>query len=294
MASPDNKIGRLIRNFLLEKGFTNIEYQKSPNGFFLNPDYYAKNRKKIIAIYVREKNIPLLLIQKIAQTKEKNKSLELYLLFKNRPKRQTQKEISLFSIGVLFRGKKKIELLCKSKNFSKKKILIKKKEKKKSVKMHEIGLFPSSIQGLKERKSVIRIVNEIRDSWDVPIFCKLVEKNRKFGKMNDNETEKTILDLFQETDIFVCVLTESFRVWVNFEIRNSVRYFKNDKIIIFIKSVSSKRRDKKQTKLIEWIEKQEIKYLPYLELKEFESLTRHEIHQEIKKLYSRAKAQCPF
>lgn len=282
-----------IKSILVEKGYKTVEFDTSPKEFSLNPDIYGQTGKKAIAFYLRNgREPPHFMLQKIGLVKSIMDELVIYIVFLKKTRKSAVKNISLYGIGVALFQKGVLKIQSESRNFSKKASKLRKRVMKKMRKIETINLFPSSIQKAEERKVIIKIVEEIGGTFDVPIFGKLVEKDSSF---TIDKVRENILKLLGQSDILVGVLTEEFRELVGFEIRKSFDFLSRKRIIILVKDVSRETRDKDQNRLISWLKKQNgFKYLPYSNLKDFECTARREIYFKVKSIYEEEGVEYPI
>lgn len=290
--SLDHNLANKARNALVHLGYRDIQIEASPDGFSLNPDIYGEDRKRAVALYFRKREeIPEFLLQRMVLVKSSKEELDIYVIFPKKPGKMAVSRVSLYGIGVAhFRGAV-LTVIRKSRNFAEKTLPLKTEIAKPKGRMHIINLFPSSPQKAQERKTILSIVEEIRNTHEVPIFPKPVEKDRRF---TIEELRENVNELLSVSDIFFGVLKDEFREIVDYEVRKSFDHIRRDRMIILVETVSRKKRDDRQNKLIDWLKKQRFKYLPYTGQKDFEYTARREIYRDVKSIYRKGGVEPPF
>ncbi len=279
---------------LKEMGYPHVELESSPEGFNVNADIYARNSNKAMAIFLRNRpHVPEFLIHRIATTKSPILDVRIYIVFLAGLDKDSAENVSLYGIGVAKLAHGELEILSPSINFSDRAPEKEEKLREAAKKVSQIDVFPSTIQNEDEREAIVSIVTEIRETHQVPIFEKLVEKDRRYT-ITETEVRKNIVAYLKETDIFVCALGEKHSKMVDFEVRNSFRYVDNGRIIVLVKSVSKNKRDRKQNILINWLQGRKHKYLPYVDIADFVRTVRKQLYLEVRSFYTEAGVECPY
>ena len=289
------KITEILRN----KGFRTISFNEINIPVNWAFDIFAEKKDEVVVFEYRKNDRLLdIFFQRLKDIKKFDKKLSIYLVFERRPKGSVISKLSSLGIGIMLFQKDKIFTLSKSKDFSKKKpkkIIKKPREIPKS--MHQIFVYVSSRQYendggeiCKERGIICNIIHDFYRRHQLPVTARLVEYDRRDRKINEK-----IRKNLHESHLFVCALREEFSGYVDYEVKKAFDIIReNELILILKKNMPLNSVDKKQIKLIEYIENKDNYHLPYSNLTEFEDVVYHNLLQMIEKLYNRARIKSPL
>lgn len=257
------KIERILKN----QGYKIIS-DVLPKEFSWKPHIFAKKKNGFIALLIRESDsIPEVLVQRISSTKPLKNKLYISIIFCKKPRISAVRVIGLYGIGIKYLYDNTISIIRKSKDFSKVRKKVSKKEAKKKKTMLGTNIFVSSHQIIDERKVAEDLIDELRSAYKLPIFPILVEKDTRY---TISQKKKCIKRNLYDSHLFLGILAEEYRPNVNGEVREAFKptCFGAEDILIFVKA--NKKCKIAWKKLIEWIKKKDtVKYLEYTDIKDF-------------------------
>jgi hypothetical protein len=259
----DLKVPLSILEKVLNKEGFKPDSTSISNNFSWRPDYIVKRAKEVRAFLFRQTDtVPSSLIERLSSTKTKKTKLFINIVFLTKPTSTIVKKLNLHGIGILhFNGIKFLEI-TKSKNFSSlkeaKKIVVHRK------KMMKTEIFISSQQNIRERKTMKNVIKDIHNRDKFPIYPFQAEDDPRFGGSR-NQTKKCIDEGLKNCEWFIGLIAEEWRYWVDYEIKQAIKNCFNDMdITIYVKS--TKATEVAWTKLLSWIKKRNLKYLPYSDI----------------------------
>jgi hypothetical protein len=154
--------------------------------------------------------------------------------------------------------------------------------------MKKTDIFISSHQTIRERKATCKVIKNIHNTDRFPVYAFLVEDEPGFGASR-TETKKCINKGLKNCDWFVGILAEVWRSWVDYEFRRAIsKRFKHKDITIYVKT--TKKTKESWDKLLKWIEKRNIKHLPYCNTEDLKSKLAHCILAKIETLHHHLRA----
>lgn len=279
----ETKVVNQVTQILKKQSYEIIN--KVPPSFTLRPEIYVKKGKRSIAFYYRQSNsIPEALVQRISSITRTKKNVECRIIFYRKPSNTTLRLLSTYGINAhLFKKNGLGNLLISSTKPTLKKV------QKKKKRMPTIHIFISSHQSIEERNYSKEIIEDLSKSEKWPLFPICIEYDHRYNIKQTNRCES---DNMEDSDWFIAILAEEYRKEVNKEVRRALKnLFKIDNIFIFVKS--NKETKKSWKCLISYIEKNtNVKYLPYVDNREFKSVFLGKIMHHVKKLHK--KLQIPF
>lgn len=292
---------------LKDKGYNSISRSPILPALSWSFDLVAESSDKVLALeYRRNDKIPDSFLERMQNIKRYKKRLFIYLIFDKRPRETSISLLNKFGIGVMIFQNNKLYSLSDSKDFSKSsesktvsRIRTNKKKQKKVVKektMHQIWVYACSKlyetddrTPCKERIIIHRVINRFK-KMKVPIECVLVEDDMSYGK----KFRKKMLEKLKTCHIFIGAINERYGSNIEYEIKTIFR-MKNDNWLILIlkKNMKLDELDKRQSRLIDYIEKQ-TGHIPYNNFKEFEENVQSNLFKMINRLYGLNKSKPPY
>jgi len=304
------KLSLLLR----KEGYVRIEINPLLKSLSWSFDILAEKKSETKLIEVRiGRDVPDILLQRISQITKYPKKLKIFLAFDSAPRNSTLTLLKNKGIGAMFFQKNKVYYLLKSKDFSEKPKKVKKPSKKEDKKkfnpMHQIWVYPATIQYEldrktinKERKIICNLVKKYKKKL-IPIDVHLVEDDRK----DDNKFKKKIIRNLKESHIFIGAIETRYSKYVKFEMENVFGIIKDKLLILIMKQDMSldeieenelvlKKRIYKRKKLLELISFVEgkISHTHYASYKEFEEKVDNELIKMIDRLFKKNKSKPPF
>jgi hypothetical protein len=285
------KVIQVLDERLKQEGFS-TKHEARSDEFLWRPDILAIKGKHIEAFLIRESNtVPPVLVQRIAVIKDIKHSVKVSVVFCNPPTAIAKKILSLYGVGVwLFRNNRFIII-----NESKQRHTRLKKKKLHRITTQQQGMTQQNVfissqqissdsaETLPERKSCKMVIDKIRNTHQVPIFGKLVEDDARY---TFDKIRECILKNLDESNWFICILTDEFRKIIIFEVKEAHKRFKANQVILFLKS--SKESKESWKSLLEWIKKEtHIKYIEYIDVNDYEEKLEHILMQKLDREYKR-------
>lgn len=273
-----------IETILKSKGYSVIR-EARPKELSWGPDLLLKKDKELLAILIRKSDdISEVFVQRIAKTKNAENKIHSLIIFCKKPKLTSIKTAVLYGVGVYYLHGNQIEEISKPSHFIAAKPGPLKKKIVKEPKMPRTDIFISSHQVIEERGTSKKIIDELKDTYRFPIFAILVEEDSRYGI---DKTKKCIDRNLQDSELFVCILAEKHRAWVEYEVKKAFKCeFKSEDIFVFVKNLKTRHQAIKR--LIDWIKSQNtVKYQPYTDKREFETKLRRALMLRIKKIHKK-------
>jgi hypothetical protein len=277
IADHISKIITILKKQGFEKDFSGIE-----KGFAWKPDILVTRNSESIAFLIRQTDsFPESLIERLTSTKTRKRKLFINVLFLTRPSSPIKKKLALHGLGAQQLDENKIIEFTKSKNFSSV------KEPAKVIipheKMMKTEIFISSQQKICERKLTHDVIEDIRNRDKFPVYPFQVEDDPRFGG-STAQTKKCIDEGLDYCEWFVAILSEEWRHWVEYEIKQAVKiYFKDKDITIYVRT--TKKTDKAWKLILTWIKKRNLKYLPYSDTADLKNKLSRRILAKIERVH---------
>ena len=272
-----------IEGLLKKRGFKN-DTTGIERTFAWKPDLLLAKDNETRAYLLRQTGtIPMSLIERLASTKSQKRNLFVNVVFLTKPTRDVIKTLMLYGVGIAHLEMGRLVEVAKSKNF------LPAKGPKKVVpqhkKMMKTEIFISSKQKIPERNAAWEAIEDIHHTSKFPVYPFKVEDDPRFGG-SPAQTKRCIDEGLKRCDWFVGILSDEWRKWVEYEIRQAIKkHFDGEDITIYFKS--TKKAETSWNRLLKWIKGKNIKYLPYSQVEDMKTKLIGRVLGKIERVHKR-------
>jgi hypothetical protein len=269
-----------INQQFIQHGYVEDTKYKIPSSLLWKPDLILKKNGSTYLVLIRSSNtIPAGFLNRISHIPT-NKIIPL-IVFPKKLTTTDEKYITSVGIGICYFIRGTLQNFNIKKKLSENKI---KQEIKKKLK--QIDIFISSKQDIEEREFIRTRVNYLRDTFNYPFFCHMIE----YDKFNIKSLYSHIDKVLGVCEWVVIILDDHYSSVVSYEISKSSKIKNAENIFMFVKSTSECANSwKKELNKIKKLKT--IKYLPYLNKNELEVVFSKAVHVRMTAICKREKVE---
>lgn len=265
-----------LKSYFLEQGFSQLEDSEYEQ-IALTPSLLFERESIIKAIVIRESfdSLPDSMLQRFSESKRiHNKTLEIYFAFPSKPTAKILANCKLFGVGILYKNAKgAIDIYAESKQI---------KGRKKIAAIPKTQIFFSSRQQLEERNEGAALINDQRESLMVPIFSMLVENDQQYSS-DIRKLWPIICRCMDDCQYVLVILSGEYRRIIDRETRRALEFYDPDEILFYIKN--DKLTKDEWADLINLVTQNNVKYVDYLDLRDFKLKFNQRLMKIIIKLH---------